>query len=130
MTEVLLIGMAGALGAVSRYGMGAIVERFWTGSLPLATLVVNVLGCFVIGFLMQSGGSAVFIHRNFRMVVTVGFLGAFTTFSAFGHETASLIESKLWLMAVGNVGANVILGIAATAAGIWVGRIVFATTGQ
>jgi fluoride exporter len=129
MTDILLIGMAGAVGAVSRYGMGVAVSRLWAGSLPLATLVVNVLGCFIIGFLMQAGGSAVFIHRNFRMAVMVGFLGAFTTFSAFGHETASLIEARLWLMAVGNVGANVILGIAATAAGIWIGRMVFVSAG-
>ena len=127
MTEVLLIGIAGAIGAVSRYGVGVAVARFWTGPpLLLATLMVNVLGCFLIGLLMQSPGSAVFIHRHFRIAVTVGFLGAFTTFSAFSHETTSLIEAKLWLMAVGNIGANVILAIAATTAGIWIGKLVFA----
>ena len=104
----------------------SLMTRIWTGSLPLATLAVNVLGCFLIGLLMQSESlDSLFINRNFRMVVTVGFLGAFTTFSAFSHETASLIQERLWLMAAGNIGANVILAIVATAMGIWIGRLVF-----
>jgi len=83
-------------------------------------LAVNVIGCFVIGFLAQlAEGRGVFTSES-RSFVFVGILGGFTTFSAFGNETLNLARDSQMMNALANVGANVILGLFA----VWLGRTV------
>lgn len=123
MREVILIGVAGALGAVSRYGLSIAANRFVSESLPFGTLAVNVIGCFLIGYVMHMGLVTDVIPAAWRLALTVGFLGGLTTFSSFSYETVALLQEGAWAPAVGNIVANVVLGITATLAGLGVGRL-------
>jgi CrcB protein len=117
MTKILLIALGGAVGATLRYviaGWGQ--ERFDPqGSFPVGTLIVNVLGCFAIGFLMIAAADRVPVHV--RTGLLVGVLGGFTTFSTFGYETFALAGEHQPLRAAGNVILSVTLGLVA----VWFG---------
>ena len=107
MQKVIFIGLAGLLGTVGRYGVGELVSRRFGESFPLGTLVVNILGCFLAGFLfylLQRES----VSDTMRAVVMIGFLGGFTTFSAYGLQTFNLIRNGDVGFALLNVlGSNV-----------------------
>lgn len=119
--SVLYVALGGAFGSVLRYLLGT-----WTQSLsksidfPYGTLAVNLIGCFVIGFLSQLAESRGAFTPESRAFVFIGILGGFTTFSSFGNETLNLVRDGEMLNALANVGANVILGLML----VWLGRIV------
>jgi CrcB protein len=93
MKYLLFIALGGASGAVSRYLLANWVHSLWEGHFPLGTLVVNILGSFVIGIVYVLLVERQFIHADWRGVLMVGFLGAFTTFSTFSLETITLFEA-------------------------------------
>ncbi len=109
MSEVLWVSIAGVLGTLSRYGLTGLVYRVMDKEqFPYGTLLVNVLGSFAIGIIMQLGIATTIIPRTARVAATIGFLGAFTTFSTFSYETVKLMENRMWGNALLNAGANVI----------------------
>jgi len=121
MTNVFLVGAGGALGSISRYLLGAWIQTVSRSiHFPYATLAVNIIGCFVIGFLAQLVESRGLFTSESRAFVFIGILGGFTTFSSFGNETVNLARDGQMLGALINVGANVILGLFA----VWLGRTV------
>lgn len=125
MKEVIAIAVAGVLGTLSRYGLsGAIHQWFDTARFPAGTLVVNLLGSFAIGFILQLGLSTSIVPRTFRIAATTGFMGAFTTFSTFSYETVRLIEDKMWLTATLNSGANLLGTLVATWLGIVAAKMI------
>jgi len=87
-------------------------------------LTVNLIGCFFIGFIMQAGVNSSIIPRGLRLPLTVGFLGAFTTFSTFSYETLGYMEKGAWPTAGLNVLMNVVPGIIAAFLGVWLARTV------
>ncbi|MCB1703455.1 MAG: fluoride efflux transporter CrcB [Halioglobus sp.] len=93
MKYLLFIALGGATGAVSRYLLANWVHSLWLGRFPLGTLVVNVLGSFAIGIVYVLLVERQLIHADWRSVLMVGFLGAFTTFATFSLETITLLES-------------------------------------
>ena len=114
--EISLVALGGAAGAVARYWASGIVYRLTGPGFPWGTLVVNLLGCFLIGVVIvvlettiQSGA--------LRAAVAIGFLGAFTTFSTFSYETLALLQDGDWLRAGAYVGGSVMVGLLAVAAG-------------
>lgn len=113
---LLYIALGGAAGALARYGLGGWVQDRAGFGFPWGTLVVNVLGCLLIGLAMRYL-EAVRLAPEVRALVTVGVLGAFTTFSTFSYETVALIEDGAWGRAAGYALGSLILGIAA----VWVG---------
>jgi fluoride exporter len=118
--RVLLIGLAGAAGATSRYGVHLLVG---VRPFPWSTLAINVLGSFLAGFVLAFAAS-----RNWPLSVvapvTAGFLGAFTTFSTFAWETLTLGRADRMLEAVGYVTASVVLGLVAVWAGFRLAHVV------
>lgn len=122
MREILLLALAGALGAVARHGVGLLAARLLGPGFPWGTLLVNVSGSFALGVLVQIGASTDWLPPQARLALATGLLGAFTTFSTFSVETVRLAESSGWGWALGNVGANLLLGLAAAGVGIWVAR--------
>jgi fluoride exporter len=123
--DLLLLAAAGALGTVCRYGLTGLAQRIsWVG-FPFGTLLVNVLGSILIGFIMQLGLNTDLIPRSLRMIITVGFLGAFTTFSAFSYETAKYLENGAWLFGALNITANIVLCVAGTLLGMFIGRMIY-----
>lgn len=125
MRLILLIAVAGGLGAISRYGLSCAAVRVLGSEFPYGTLLVNILGCLLVGLLMHIGLTTDIIPQSLRLVLSVGFLGAFTTFSTFGYETVRYIQEGAWLSVAGNIGANVILGILAVIAGLAIGQVIF-----
>ena len=125
MKELVFLGLAGALGAISRYGLSCASVRVLGSDFPYGTLLVNILGCLGLGLLMHIGLTTDIIPQSLRLVLSVGFLGAFTTFSTFSYETTRYIQNGAWLSVAGNIGANVILGILATIAGLALGQVIF-----
>jgi len=119
--NILLVGLGGFLGSVLRYlASGYIQQSSKSIDFPFGTLAVNVIGCFIIGFLAQLAEERGVFSSESRSFVFVGILGGFTTFSSFGNETLNLARDSQMLNALANVGANVILGLLA----VWLGRSV------
>ena len=128
MTRLLIVAAGGALGAVARYGVGVWAFRLAPAAAwPWATLAVNVLGGLAMGllagWLAQRGGAD---QERLRLLLGVGLLGGFTTFSAFSLETALMLERREWGAAGLYVGLSVVLAVTALFAGLMLARRVFA----
>lgn len=117
MDKWLAVGLGGFVGAVARYGASGLVHRFVNSSFPAGTLFVNTLGCLVMGGLMCLFEERQFFGSGTRLFVMFGILGSFTTFSTFGYETLAILRDGEFPLALGNVAANVLLGLAA----VWLG---------
>ena len=109
------------MGSVARYGLSVLLQRTTHAAFPIGTLVVNVLGCILVGALARA-----FMHTQtqpeLRAMLVVGFCGGFTTFSAFSLEVVGLAQGGEWMRAVGYVVASVLLCLAGTAIGFMVWR--------
>ena len=121
--RALAVGLGGFVGALGRYGLTGLVQRYARGDFPWGTLAVNVLGCFLIGLLMALARFGVVFGPRTRTFLGIGLLGSLTTFSTFGYETMELFRTGSWLAAAGNVAGNVILGLVAVLAGLVLGRL-------
>lgn len=122
--RILSIGAGGFLGAIARYLLAKGVERYFKGTFPLGTLVVNLIGCFILGFILTVTLRKGVMHPDLRLAITTGFIGAFTTFSTFTYETLALFEGSHNLLALGNVLLSVVLGLALGWLGIMAGKLV------
>jgi len=118
MTKLLFIAFGGGAGAVSRYLVAGWGQRLIPGTFPLGTLLVNVLGCLLIGFLATLLTGPLIVREEYRIAILVGFLGGFTTFSTFGYETFELAVDREWWQAVFNLMASNAMGLLA----IWIGH--------
>jgi CrcB protein len=116
--KYLWIGLTGALGALARYQMGAMVQQATGSSFPWGTLAINVLGCFLFGIVWALATDRSLISPDMRTILLSGFMGAFTTFSTFAFETQTLIADGQYLLAAGNVAAHVFIGIVVVFAGM------------
>lgn len=115
MTQILLIAAGGSVGAVLRFLVSGWCQRD-TVAFPVGTLVVNVVGCFLMGLLATLVTESVLDRAGVRPLVLIGLLGALTTFSTFSFETLRLLESRQYLLAGANViGTNVVCLFAAWA---------------
>jgi CrcB protein len=128
MIQVILVAIAGAIGSLSRWGIGRLAARLFGPNFPYGTLIVNVAGCFLIGLIMHVALASDKLSATARLTLTVGFLGALTTFSSFSYETVVLIDQARWVEAGLNITANLCLGLAATMAGLILGRILVGGT--
>ena len=111
--NVLVIGIGGFVGAVARYGIAVWIGQRWGRSFPLGTFVINVSGSFLIGLLMTLMAERFTENPQWRLLLVVGFLGAYTTFSTFEYETGALLKDGEWLFAGLNVVLSVIVGFVA-----------------
>ncbi len=122
MNQVLAIGAGGALGAVLRFWMSSGVYALLGRGFPYGTLVVNVLGSLLMGFLYVLMVERLLAGSEWRAFALVGLLGAFTTFSTFSIETLALMQEALYLRALMNVLVSVIACIGAAMLGMFLAR--------
>ena len=121
--NVLLVGAGGALGAVARHLLGGWVSRRWPGSFPLGTLLINVGGSFLLGLLMALAAGRLDVPDGYRLLLGVGFLGGFTTFSTLTYDTLVLLERGDATGAALNALGSLALGLVACALGMALGRL-------
>src|SRR5262245_55730832 len=118
LTAILLVGFGGALGSICRYLLGGWVHGLVSlGTFPLGTLVVNVLGCLVIGVLGGINDARQALGPELRVFLMIGVLGGFTTFSSFAYETLALARDAEMVRALANIAAQVVFGLVAA----WIG---------
>jgi fluoride exporter len=117
MTEMLAAGAGGFVGAVLRYWLAGVVQRWSSGVFPFGTLTVNVLGCLMLGTIMGLVEHRQLLGPHVRILLTIGFLGGFTTFSTFGFETFALLRDNEFYLALGNVVLSIVAGIGAVTLG-------------
>jgi len=123
MKQVMAIAAGGALGAVMRWYVAGFIQRLSGSAFPWGTLAVNVVGSFLLGFLFVWMLERVTVGELARLAVTVGFLGAFTTFSTFSLETARMLQEGAFSMALGNVLAQVLVCVTLAWLGMQLARM-------
>jgi fluoride exporter len=116
--RILLIALFGAIGTLARYGLGGVVQIKMASTFPYGTLLINLTGCFFLGLVGQLMLNRMIVPLEWRMAITVGFFGGYTTFSSFGWETAKMFEAGEWLRASTYVLASVVFGLLLSVAGI------------
>jgi CrcB protein len=104
-----LLAVFGMLGTLARYGYAGAVQSLTGATFPVGTMAVNVSGCFLLGLVGQYSLEHGWVPADWRVGITVGFFGAFTTFSTFSWETVQMLEDGQWLRA----GAYVLVSVAA-----------------
>ena len=123
-SQIILVGIGGFIGSVFRFLLSGFVHRLVPLSeFPFGTLAVNVLGCLLIGLLNGLAETRQIIGPELRLLLMIGMLGGFTTFSAFGYETFALIRDAEVFRATGNVFLQVFFGLVAVWMGDMLGRI-------
>ena len=119
MYKLALVGLGGFIGAISRYALSGLAHRLLGSSFPWGTLAVNIIGCFLIGGLMVFAEDRAVLTPQLRLLLGIGFLGAFTTFSTFGYESFELLRDRQLLYLALNLAVSIVGGLTA----VWAGRI-------
>jgi fluoride exporter len=112
-----LVALGGAAGSVARFGLSTAAQTRWSGALPVGTLLVNVTGSVLLGFILRYALDTPAVSPEMRALLTTGFCGGYTTFSTFSYETMALIEDGDWRRAA----LYVLLSLAVSLAGVWLG---------
>jgi CrcB protein len=119
MYKIIVIGFAGLVGTLARYWLSGGLDRWWGGTFPFGTMIVNLVGCLAIGFLFHSM-ERYLVDPIVRTVVLVGFLGGFTTFSSFAVQSFNLLRDGELFLAGANIVISNIVGLFL----VWVGYAV------
>ncbi len=124
MVNFLVVFVGGGLGAAFRFGLGTWIGQRWGRSFPLGTFVINVSGSFLIGLLMTMMAERFMENPVWRLLLVVGVLGGYTTFSSFEYETGKLVTDGEYLYAVLNAVLSVMLGFVALKTGEVLAKII------
>ena len=121
MQTYLWIAVGSALGGIGRYWCSGLVANYWGQTFPWGTIIVNVVGSFIIGFFFTLTGpdGRLFVAATMLDFVMIGFCGGYTTFSSFSLQTLSLVRDGEWGLAGANILLSVVLCLAAVVAGHW-----------
>lgn len=119
--RIALLIVFGTAGTLARYGLQGLVQQRTGPTFPWGTLAVNLVGCFLLGGIAEYGLTHLTIPPEWRIGITVGFFGAFTTFSTFSWETVKLLEDGEWARATAYVLASVVGGLATVFFGMRIG---------
>ncbi len=114
MKSLLFVGMGGFIGSISRYSVQLLFNKFFPGHFPFGTLIANVSGCFIIGIIfaytIKNGG----LSDQWKLFLSVGFCGGFTTYSSFSLENINLLQSGHYLTGSVYILSSLLLGFGAT----------------
>jgi fluoride exporter len=120
--SILLVGIGGFVGSIARYLVSILLAGYASTVFPFATLIVNLAGCFLIGLLFALSERGNILSPEWRIFLTTGFCGGFTTFSTFSYESLRLMNDGEYLYMALYVLISVIIGLAATYIGILIVR--------
>jgi len=122
--RILLISVFGLAGTLARYGLQGLVQEHTPGDFPMGTLVVNLAGCLFLGLIGEFALRHISIPPEWRIGITIGFFGAFTTFSTFTWESAHLLQDGEWTKAGLYIGISLVGGLIAILTGMRLGDTV------
>ena len=123
MKNLIWIAIAGSCGATARYGVYLLTNKMYQGSFPWATIIVNLFGCLLFGLIYSLSEDRLAISNETRLILLVGFVAAFTTFSTFAFENVELMRHSKWFFLGLNVSIQNIVGIAFVFLGTALGRL-------
>jgi fluoride exporter len=127
--RLLLISLGGAIGTALRYLASILAARWFGAEFPYGTLIVNLVGAFVIGVVQQIGTQTLLIPDNVRLFLTTGMMGGLTTYSAFSYETVRLMEVGSWHQAWINIFVTTTICLSLCFLGITAGRLLLTLRG-
>jgi CrcB protein len=113
----MYVGIGGFLGAIARYAVGGWISTRYRGQFPIATFVINVSGSFILGLFLTVATERIALDPRWRLLVAVGFVGAYTTFSTFEYESERLLAAGGFWLAGANLLGSVVVGFVA----VWLG---------
>ena len=122
MKIILVIALGGALGSVARYLVGKASLLLWGPDFPWGTLIVNIIGCFIMGLLAGLTAHYTELSQEVKSFLLIGLIGGFTTFSAFALDVVALYQRGAWMVAAGYLSASVIASIIALLGGLFLVR--------
>jgi CrcB protein len=122
---ILIVGTGGFIGSVMRYLVQFYVEKGMSSTFPLGTLIANIVGSFVIGMVFALAEKGNLLSSEWRIFLSVGICGGFTTFSAFAYNNFIMIKEHSYGQLLFNLGGNIFLGILAVYLGIILIRVIF-----
>lgn len=117
---ITLVAIGGAMGSVLRYLTSVVAQKYVSSLFPWATLITNIVGCFLIGILMGWLAKNQMDNSDLKWLLVTGFCGGYTTFSAFGYENVSLMQNNHSALAFGYIALSVIAGLLA----VWGGLLI------
>lgn len=120
-----MVCLGGAIGTGARYATALWAASALGTTFPFGTLIVNVAGSFVLGFLMHIAASSELLAPDLRLMLTTGVMGGFTTYSTFNYETTQYFRESAWAAGVLNIAATVIGCLIAGLAGLALARLIF-----
>ncbi|MBI1175958.1 fluoride efflux transporter CrcB [bacterium] len=123
MKDLAWIALAGAVGTVSRYAVAGWAQKLGGAKFPWGTLAVNMIGCFLFGLIFALAEERFVLSSRVRIIFLTGFMGAFTTFSTFGFETAGMVRDGQWISALTNLAVQNVGGIICVLLGFALARI-------
>ncbi len=116
--QLLLVGLGGGVGSMLRFLTSVITAKYYFNAFPLATFIVNVAGCLLIGLLIGLLSQNIQSNQHLKLLFITGFCGGYTTFSAFAAENITLIQNNNYLIAILYIGLSVLFGLLAVWAGV------------
>ncbi|PYS71989.1 MAG: fluoride efflux transporter CrcB [Acidobacteria bacterium] len=123
MSKLLLVGLAGLVGTLSRYWLSGVVSRRYGDTFPFGTLLVNLGGCFLVGLLFYLLQERATVNETVRAVILIGLLGRFTTFSSFGLQTFTMLQDGKFGLAALNMAASNLVGLLLVWAGYTLAKV-------
>jgi fluoride exporter len=124
LTKYFVVGLGGFLGAIARFWLGGFISDRMGSRFPYGTFVINISGSFLIGLILTLLAEKTHWSPNWRYLIPVGFIGAYTTFSTFEYETLRNFQDGELVIAFLNVGLSVVIGFLSVWCGVIVGRVV------
>ncbi len=123
MEKVLWISLGAVLGANLRYWVGDWVAQRYGSGFPYGTLLINLSGSFLLGLIVSMSMENFIIDPRLRLLLTIGFLGSYTTFSTYAYESIALISQGQWGLGLFNLLGSSLLGALFAVLGIWLGKV-------
>lgn len=115
---IIIIGAGGFLGSIGRYLTQIYIEKLFHTTFPLGTFIANILGCFIIGVVYAFAEKSNLMNPEWRIFLTVGFCGGFTTFSSFAFNNFSFLRDQTLILFLLNIGLSLFFGILAVYLGV------------